>query len=317
MLQNENYELMMGDCTELFDSIPDNSVDLILTDPPYGTVKTINNHSFTGRVEWDTPLDTKRMMTECHRVLRTRGTLVLFSQDPYTMEIINNAHGNLPFAYRYTWLKGSFGNPLIAPTAPVNVTEDVCVYFKADAQHDDHPLQSMFRGELERLGYSASQLAKLTGEQGIVHSFTNGKVFRFPTRERLEKVRRAIGGFDWDYDLLCHIDAEYRREKKSATPKIFNLPTGEKKKTNVLEYRKDTESYHPTQKPVALLEDLVCTYTSRGGVVLDFTMGSGSTGVAALRTGRKFIGIEQSFDYFGIACQRILDTAVKDVNNAG
>ena len=62
---------------------------------------------------------------------------------------------------------------------------------------------------------------------------------------------------------------------------------------------------HPTQKPVALMEYLIKTYTNEGDTVLDFTMGSGTTGVAALRTGRKFIGIEKDAAYFDTACLRL------------
>jgi site-specific DNA-methyltransferase (adenine-specific) len=62
---------------------------------------------------------------------------------------------------------------------------------------------------------------------------------------------------------------------------------------------------HPTQKPVALMEYLIKTYTNEDEVVLDFTMGSGSTGVACMNTGRKFIGIEMDKDYFEIAAKRI------------
>lgn len=64
---------------------------------------------------------------------------------------------------------------------------------------------------------------------------------------------------------------------------------------------------HPTQKPVALMEYLIRTYTNEGEVVLDFTMGSGTTGVAAMNTGRRFIGIERDEHYFEIACKRIED----------
>ena len=67
-----------------------------------------------------------------------------------------------------------------------------------------------------------------------------------------------------------------------------------------------TGSLHPTQKPVALLEYLVRTYTNAGETVLDNTMGSGSTGVACMNTGRKFIGIEKEVKYFDIAAERLL-----------
>ena len=70
---------------------------------------------------------------------------------------------------------------------------------------------------------------------------------------------------------------------------------------------KQIESLHPTQKPVALLEYLIKTYTNEGGLVLDFTMGSGSTGVACLNTNRKFVGIELEKEYFDIATNRLKD----------
>ena len=63
--------------------------------------------------------------------------------------------------------------------------------------------------------------------------------------------------------------------------------------------------YHPTQKPVELLEYLIKTYTNENEIVLDFTMGSGSTGVACINTNRKFIGIELDNTYFNIAKERI------------
>ena len=91
-------------------------------------------------------------------------------------------------------------------------------------------------------------------------------------------------------------------EKYTST---FNLWQGGKSKSNVLEYAKDNDGYHPTQKPVKLLEDLIQTYSNEGNTVLDFTMGSGSTGVACVNTGRKFIGIELKPQYFEIAEQRI------------
>ena len=68
------------------------------------------------------------------------------------------------------------------------------------------------------------------------------------------------------------------------------------------------ERVHPTQKPVALMEYLIKTYTNEGETVLDFTMGSGTTGVACVNTGRRFIGIELDPDYFAIAENRIADS---------
>ena len=90
---------------------------------------------------------------------------------------------------------------------------------------------------------------------------------------------------------------------KPYVSKFTNYPN------NVLMYANEASSnkirYHPTQKPVALLEYLIRTYTNEGETVLDFTMGSGSTGVACVNTNRRFIGIELEEKYFNIAKERI------------
>ena len=77
--------------------------------------------------------------------------------------------------------------------------------------------------------------------------------------------------------------------------------------------RIDGAALHPTQKPVALMEYLIRTYTNEGDTVLDNTMGSGTTGVAAANTGRKFIGIERDDKYFAIAQKRIEDAMYGDL----
>lgn len=74
--------------------------------------------------------------------------------------------------------------------------------------------------------------------------------------------------------------------------------------TDIITFSKDT-GYHPTQKPVDLLEYLIKTYTNEGDLVLDNCMGSGSTGVACVNTNRDFIGMELNEEYFKIACERI------------
>ena len=83
--------------------------------------------------------------------------------------------------------------------------------------------------------------------------------------------------------------------------------------TNVLEVNcvDNYSRIHPTQKPVALMEYLIKTYTNEGDLVLDFTMGSGTTGVAARKCGRRFIGIEKDPEYFQIASSRIFETELE------
>lgn len=84
----------------------------------------------------------------------------------------------------------------------------------------------------------------------------------------------------------------------------------------VLQFDVERDGIHPTQKPVALMEYLIRTYTQPGELVLDFTMGSGTTGVAAMRSGRRFIGIERDAGYFEIASQRIYAARKEAVKNA-
>lgn len=82
---------------------------------------------------------------------------------------------------------------------------------------------------------------------------------------------------------------------------------------NLLSFNRDKDKVHPTQKPVALLEYLVRTYTNEGEVVLDNCMGSGSTGVACVKANRGFIGIERELDYFNIAKGRIEEQSKQNV----
>ena len=91
---------------------------------------------------------------------------------------------------------------------------------------------------------------------------------------------------------------------------VFNLWEGKKYKSNILKYKKDYNGYHPTQKPILLLEDLIKTFSNKNDLVVDLTMGSGSTGVACINTNRNFIGIEKDDKYFYIAEKRIKE--VKD-----
>ena len=89
----------------------------------------------------------------------------------------------------------------------------------------------------------------------------------------------------------------------------YSINTGTRYPSDIIKFSNpNRNSLHPAQKPVDLLEYLVKTYTNEGDLVLDFTMGSGSTGVACLNTNRRFIGIELDENYFNIAKKRIEDT---------
>lgn len=95
-----------------------------------------------------------------------------------------------------------------------------------------------------------------------------------------------------------------------------SVSNGERYPVTVFEFAQDRPCLHPTQKPVALLEYMIRTYTNPGDTVLDNCMGSGSTGVACIATGRNFVGIELDSKYFQIAQKRVADAACQGATDA-
>lgn len=94
---------------------------------------------------------------------------------------------------------------------------------------------------------------------------------------------------------------------KQRYARVFNLPPGKASVSNVLEYRKDLGTFHPTQKPVALIAHIIRQYTGKGDIVLDNCMGSATTAVACIRENRRWIGFELNKDFYDKACARIAE----------
>lgn len=253
---------MQGDCLERMKEIPSGSVDMILTDPPYGTMNTDGGRKL-GVKGWDVCIDHTEMLNECNRILRTNGTLVLFSQDPYTAKLMTEKHSNLPFSYRITWLKDNFANPLSAKKAPVNYTEDICVFFKKHTKHDFkgfHPLRPYAKQIMNFAGKTLKQINSDLGHRRAEHFFyVNSTQFSLCTEKTYMELVSLYGidRQEWfkPFSELKEINSIYRDElihkMTSESPKVFNLPQGKKFKSNVLQYKKDYSGFHPTQKPVA------------------------------------------------------------------
>lgn len=310
-------ELLHGDCLELMKDIPDSSVDLILTDLPYGTIKglggEIEKYKRLSQSDWDETIDPKDIYNVANRILRKNGKMVLFSQEPYTTELVNKAIPNVPFCYRMVWEKDHFANCLLAKKAPVSYYEDILVFSKKHESGNTHPLAKVVKKLQEESGYFWNgKIAEYYVEAGYSKSVNNAQAvlmhylnwdyvqFSVVTKRHYDILGRF---FDWGHthEELVSIDRAF----KESTPNTFNLWEGNKYKSNILKYRKDYDGYHPTQKPVSLLEDLIKTFSNEGDLVVDLTMGSGSTGVACVNTNRNFIGIELDDEYFEIAKQRI------------
>ena len=302
-------ELIQGDCLELMKDIPDGCVDLVLTDPPYGTMKGAQLDGWKNQTtEWDNAISPVDIFGGVSRVLRPNGKCVLFSQEPYTSKLITESIPSLPFSYRAIWYKNVHANPLCAKSAMVSKYEDILIFQKIHDSENVNPLRNYFADVLRYIGLnSCKDVNAILGHRRAEHCFyvtgnKNGSTqFSLCTEATYLELINKFGIDKMDgfipYEKLSEINERYTS--------TFNLWQGGKSKSNVLEYAKDGGGYHPTQKPVALLEDLIQTYSNPGDTVLDFTMGSGSTGVACINTGRNFIGIELDPEYFKIAEKRI------------
>ena len=303
----ETVTLWHGDCLELMKNIPDGSVDLVLTDPPYGTMageKRSGRLREHNRVDdcrkWDFALDEKVVLQELCRIVRQNGKIALFSQEPYTSKLILAGVPRIQFIQRLAWQKNVAGNFWCSSQNCMQYIEDICLFRKdCNDYNGKHPLREYFLTEKEKSGLSNKDFAVILGNGMASHYFTTKIQFSCPTEENYKKLQ-TTGFFPIPFEEIKRIDEEY----KNRFPSVFNR-LGASSKSNVFEYAKDNNGYHPTQKPVALLEDLIQTYSNDGNTVLDFTMGSGSTGVACVNTGRKFIGIELDQGYFDIAKERI------------
>jgi DNA modification methylase len=300
-------KLLKGDCLIESDKIESGSVDLILTDLPYGNMNTDGGRKL-GINGWDLAIEPKKVYDIANRILRKNGKMVLFSQEPYTTNLISNAIPNIPFGYRATWEKDNFAVALGANKNMVSFTEDVLVFSKKYDLEGLHPLRLYFKKVMDYIGLNLKQINTKLGHRRAEHTFyIDSTQFGLCTEKTyLELIEvfniDKLNGFKTFKELK---EIEFKYESR------FNLWKGNKYKSNILKYKKDYTGHHPTQKPVLLLEDLIKTFSNENDLVVDLTMGSGSTGVACVNTNRNFIGIEQDENYFNIAEQRINETEYK------
>ena len=301
-----NIELIKGDCLIQSDKIESGSVDLILTDLPYGTVKglgeNIPKYDRLNKADWDVVIPTEKIMQIANRILRKNGKMILFAQQPFTTELISKQIANLPFNYSMIWEKDHFANALIAKKAPVNYYEDVLVFSKKHDLEGLHPLRLYFKNVMEFIGLNLKQINAKLGHRRAEHCFyLDSTQFGLCTEKTYLELINVFGIDKVNefktFKALKYIEFKYESR--------FNLWEGKKYKSNILKYKKDYTGYHPTQKPVLLLEDLIKTFSNENDLVVDLTMGSGSTMVACQNTNRNGIGIEMDENYFKIATDRV------------
>ena len=298
--------LFFGDCLIESDKIETGSVDLILTDLPYGTIKgmggDMEKYKHLSNAEWDNVINTDKIMQIANRILRKNGKMVLFANQPFTTELISKQIANLPHSYNMYWDKMHFANCLVANKAPVSYMEDILVFSKTHDFEGIHPLRPYFKMVMDYIGLSLKQINEKLGHRRAEHTFyINSTQFSLCTEKTYIEL---IEVFNIDKMKGFRTFESISNESDGLTS-TFNLWEGNKYKSNILKYKKDYNGFHPTQKPILLLEDLIKTFSNENDLVVDLTMGSGSTGVACKNTNRSFIGIEKDENYFKIAEQRI------------
>jgi site-specific DNA-methyltransferase (adenine-specific) len=234
-------DLRLGDCLEVMKTIPDGSIDAIITDPPYGTTAC----------KWDSVIDFQLMWGQLNRIIKPNGAIVLFGGQPFTSALISSNYKK--YKYNWVWDKQRGSNFATIKKRPFNSFEDICVFY--DKQPTYNP------------------------------QMIDGKPYN--------RTQSKIG--DFKSDMV--------KNKKN----IVTVSDGKRYPLTILSFPMvgQTNKFHNTQKPILLMEYLIKTYTNENETVLDFTMGSGSTGVAAKNLNRNFIGIEQDQQYFDIATERI------------
>ena len=234
-----SYKLYQGDCLEVMDKLIEEGikVDMILTDPPFGTTRN----------KWDSIIPLDEMWKRLDKLIKPNGAIILFAQTPF--DKVLGASNLKMLRYEWIWNKKLGTGHLNAKKMPMKQHENILVFYKK------LPTYNPQMREGQPYHKTSSTTSSNYGKQTATEWTSDGG--RYP---------------------------------------ISILEFSNANRNNRL---------HPTQKPVDLLEYLIKTYTNEGELVLDFTMGSGSTGVACLNTNRKFIGIEIEEKYFNIAKDRI------------
>jgi len=224
--------------------------------------------STTG-AKWDIKIDLNKLWIEYKRILKKDGAIVLHSTQPFTTDLINSNKD----MWRYNWFwkknKSRGGNFMNAKNSPIKVIEELCVFANNKIKHKKFD---------DRLRYNPQNLIEYNKEvsgrkKQSTTDITNTHNFNRPS----------------------HIDKYVR--------KYTNYPI------NLLEFnhQKHDIGLHPTQKPLALCEYIIKTYTNKDDVVLDSCMGAGTIPLAALINNRKYIGIELNDDFFIKSLNRLFN----------
>lgn len=287
--------LKHGDWVELIKTIPDQSIDVIVTDPPYGTLKH--------RIETD--VDIPLFFKECKRILKPNGFLVYFGMQPTLTTWNAEAFKLFTYKNEVIWYKKNHSSPLLDM---MRLYENITIVLNGKSRKYN-PVRIPYMDTL----FSFAEFI----EKSSVDKIGSELKSVLKNKDKLEQVINSFNGVPVYVDEgrgneYATISSRIKKEKIyiSNAKKIIRGM----KARNVVGFtphnkqRFNIESHnikHPTVKPIQLIEYLISLVSNEGDVILDPFMGSGTTGIACRNLNRSFIGFEIFEDYYDIAVQRI------------
>jgi site-specific DNA-methyltransferase (adenine-specific) len=234
--------MFLGALENLMPRIPDNCVDMVLTDLPYGTTQN----------RWDTPIDLAFFWKEVGRFSKYTAAIALTSSQPFTSTLVVSNPSQ--FRHEWIWVKNMGSNFVNTVREPMKEHESVLIFSRG---------QWIYNKQLQERSESGKARAKR--KEAPLTKSDNYRVFTGSRNVR---------------DPLARVPSSHQK---------FNVERG----------------LHPTQKPVALFEYLIRTYTNANDVVLDCCAGSGTTAIAAINANRRFVLFERDEAYYQAADARI------------
>ena len=256
------------DCLEGMKRIPDKSVDMILCDLPYGTTACA----------WDTIIPFESLWEQYERVIKENGAIVLTASQPFTSALVMSKPEL--FKHEWIWEKQKASNFMAAKYSPLKYHESILVFGKGRVNYNPQKYKVLEIEELISKTKKELEQIMINREYDRFGKIDRRKVVNDPTTNKQHLGNRVV--------------------------RTRNSDTGYRNPKSVLKINKSiNKNIHPTQKPVALFEYLIKTYTDKNETVLDNCMGSGTTAVACMNTGRNYIGFELDETYHTKSLERI------------
>ena len=325
----EENKIHLGDCLDLMPSIPSKSVDMILCDLPYGTTAC----------EWDSIIPLNRLWAEYERVIKDNGNIVLTAQGMFCAELM--CYRKTWFNHDYVWIKNQHSNFALVGIQPLRIFENVLV-FRPPRREDieiqfNKELRAYFKQVNDYIGLNRKKINDILGHRKAEHCFYyDTSQFALCTEETYDQLIKCFK-IDQMQGYLTFETLQSMRDKQIYLPYTFNFDDrikstkqaknndfnrqmyGDKTNQKYKEHiSKEYENYprntlyfdcergqHPTQKPVALFEYLIRTYSNENEVILDNCSGSGTTAIACMNTNRRFICIERDETYHRKSIERM------------